>query len=74
MSKVWIWVVFAAIVASCAGTADGYTVDAKVEGELENGTKVFLKTTDSLNQLVDIDTTTVENGVFAFEGVQEQPK
>ena len=50
MNKVWIWGVFAALVASCAGKADGYSVDAKVEGELDNGTKVFLKTTDSLNQ------------------------
>ncbi|MEM6894758.1 MAG: TlpA disulfide reductase family protein [Bacteroidota bacterium] len=74
MNKVWIWGVLAALVASCAGKADGYSVDAKVEGELDNGTKVFLKTTDSLNQLVDVDTTTVENGVFSFEGVQEQPK
>lgn len=59
---------------SCNSTPEGYTVNGTVTGELDNGTEIFLKTTDSLNQLVDIDTTTVENGVFAFSGFQQEPK
>lgn len=60
--------------ASCNSKPKGYTVTATVAGELENGTKVYLKTTDSLNQLIDIDTSAVENGTFSFEGIQAEPK
>ena len=60
--------------ASCNSASDGYTLNGTVEGEPENGTKIFLKTTDSINQLVDIDTTTIENGVFNFKGIQAEPK
>ncbi len=62
------------ILASCSSKPEGFVINAKISGELENGTKVFLKTTDSLNQLVDVDTTTVENGLFTFNGNQQQPK
>ncbi|MBS9463416.1 AhpC/TSA family protein [Flagellimonas sp. 389] len=61
------------VLASCNSKPEGYTLKATVTGELENGTQVYLKTTDSLNQLVDIDTTTVENGAFTFTGSQEKP-
>lgn len=60
--------------SSCNTTPKGFTINAKVTGELENGTEIFLKTTDSLNQLVDVDTTTIENGVFTFTGLQKEPK
>ncbi|MEM9362173.1 MAG: TlpA disulfide reductase family protein [Bacteroidota bacterium] len=63
-----------AFLAACNSKPEGFVINAKVSGDLENGTKVFLKTTDSLNQLQDIDTTTVENGVFNFTGTQENPK
>ncbi|MEO0902325.1 MAG: TlpA disulfide reductase family protein [Bacteroidota bacterium] len=63
-----------AFLASCSSKPEGFVINAKVSGDLENGTKVFLKTTDSLNQLQDIDTTTVENGIFSFTGAQENPK
>ncbi len=59
--------------ASCNSTPEGFTVNATVTGDLENGTKIYLKTTDSLNQLVDVDTTMVENGTFSFNGSQEKP-
>ncbi|MEM9075990.1 MAG: TlpA disulfide reductase family protein [Bacteroidota bacterium] len=67
-------VLIIAFLAACNSKPEGFVINAKVSGELENGTKVYLKTTDSLNQLQDIDTTTVENGVFSFAGTQEMPK
>ncbi|PWL38811.1 thioredoxin [Flagellimonas aquimarina] len=60
--------------ASCNSKPEGFVLNAKVTGELDNGTNVYLKTTDSLNQLIDIDTTIVENGTFSFEGIQEKPQ
>lgn len=62
-------------VVSCETSPEGYVVNGALRGELENGTKVFLKTTDSLSRgLVDVDTTTVENGVFQFTGAHTVPK
>ncbi|MEZ4810847.1 MAG: TlpA disulfide reductase family protein [Allomuricauda sp.] len=74
MRRVFAIVSILLFLASCNLKPKGYTVNATVTGELENGTKVYLKTTDSLNQLVDIDTSAVENGAFSFEGVQAEPK
>ena len=59
---------------SCSSDPKGYVISGTITGEPENGTMVFLKTTDSINQLVDIDTATVENGLFSFSGNQEEPK
>ncbi|MBW8198277.1 TlpA disulfide reductase family protein [Flagellimonas abyssi] len=60
--------------SSCNSDPKGYTLSGTITGEPENGTKIFLKTTDSINQLIDIDTTTVENGLFSFSGNQSGPK
>lgn len=60
--------------SSCGSKSEGYVIRAKVHGNLNEGTKVFLKTTDSLNRLVDIDTAIVENGTFSFSGIQTEPK
>ncbi len=59
---------------SCNSKPEGFTINAKVTGELDNGTNVYLKTTDSLNQLIDIDTTTVQDGTFSFAGAQSSPQ
>lgn len=64
-----------ALVASCNSTPEGYTISGELRGDLEEETKVFLKTTDSLARgLVDIDTTTIQNGIFTFTGISEAPK
>ncbi|MCK0159659.1 TlpA disulfide reductase family protein [Allomuricauda sp. F6463D] len=59
---------------ACNSDPKGYTLNGTISGEPENGTKIFLKTTDSLNQLIDIDTAAVENGLFSFNGNQIEPK
>ncbi len=74
MKKVFAIVLGVVFLASCNSKSEGYTLNGTVEGELDNGTMVYLKTTDTINKLVDIDTTTVENGTFSFKGVQAEPK
>ena len=60
---------------ACSTTPEGYTIEGQLRGEVENGTKVFLKTTDSLRQkLIEVDTTVVENGSFSFTGNTDSPK
>ncbi|WP_222984251.1 TlpA disulfide reductase family protein [Flagellimonas meishanensis] len=74
MKRILIPIMGILVLGSCGSKPDGYTLNAKVVGDLENGTKVYLKTTDSLNQLVDIDSSAIENGTFAFQGMQTEPK
>lgn len=74
MKKILAFTIGVLLLASCNSKPEGFTLNASVTGELDNGTQVYLKTTDSLNQLIDIDTTTVENGVFSFKGTQAEPK
>lgn len=63
------------LVASCGTTPEGYVVNGELRGDLENGTQVFLKTTDSVSRgLVEVDTTTIENGAFTFTGKNAIPK
>ncbi len=63
-----------AFLVACNSNPEGFTLNATVTGELDNGTRVFLKTADTLNKLVDVDTTTVENGSFTFSGIQNEPQ
>ena len=74
MRKVFAIALGALLVASCSQNPKGYTLSGTIKGDPENGTQIFLRTTDSLNQLVGVDTTTVENGTFLFSGEQSEPK
>ncbi|BDW94153.1 MULTISPECIES: TlpA disulfide reductase family protein [Flagellimonas] len=74
MKKLFVLSLVAVFIASCKSDPKGYTLSGTITGETENGTQIFLKTTDSLNQLVDIDTVKVENGLFSFSGNQVEPK
>ncbi|MEL6917906.1 MAG: TlpA disulfide reductase family protein [Bacteroidota bacterium] len=60
--------------AACNSTPDGFKIEGTITGELENGTNIFLKRTNDKNQPVDVDTTTVENGVFSFTGEGAVPE
>ncbi len=74
MKKLYALTASILFLASCSSEPKGFTVSGSISGEPENGTTLYLKTTDSLNQLIDVDTTTVENGLFAFSGNQAEPK
>lgn len=59
---------------ACNSKPEGYTVTATVTGNLDKDTQVYLKTLDTRNQWVTVDTTLVENGVFRFTGTQTEPQ
>lgn len=59
--------------AACNKNPEGFTINGTVEGEVANGTKIFLRTTDAQNQLVEVDTTTIENGKYTFTGPAKLP-
>lgn len=74
LKKIGAFLLLAGVV-SCGTTPEGYVVNGELKGEIENGTQVFLKTTDSVSRgLVDVDTTTIENGIFQFSGKHPVPK
>ncbi|WP_420322660.1 DUF4369 domain-containing protein [Flagellimonas sp.] len=74
MKKIFGFALVMALLASCGSGSDGYSLNGTISGELAEGTQVFLKTTDSLNKLIEIDTATVQNGNFSFAGTQNEPK
>ncbi|SDF02280.1 TlpA disulfide reductase family protein [Cellulophaga baltica] len=71
MRKVILGLFATALLVSCNSNPDGFSIEATVNGEIENGTKVFLKKINEVNQPVDVDTTTVENGKFVFKGTAD---
>ncbi|MGB5822235.1 MAG: TlpA disulfide reductase family protein [Saonia sp.] len=70
---VWVFCITLLLVA-CNDNPNGFTIEGTITGELENGTKIFLKKTNEMNQPVDVDTTTVENGTFIFTGDAGSPE
>ncbi len=61
-------------IVACEDTSNTYTLSGTMEGEMAEGTKVFLKKTDEKNQPVDVDTTSIQGGTFAFKGTSTEPE
>jgi len=59
---------------ACNSTPEGFSLEATINGDLENGTKIFLKKSEAGKPPVDIDTTTIEGGKFLFTGEQDSPE
>jgi peroxiredoxin len=60
----------ALLMVACGGkgTADSYTIDVNLRGEVADSTLVYLKKVNEQNQPVDVDTVKVIGGHFYFEG------
>ncbi|SIS70430.1 Peroxiredoxin [Zobellia uliginosa] len=74
MKKVVLSVCILVGLFACNQKPEGYSFTGNLRGEVENGTKVFLKAMGDNGQPVDIDTTTVENGKFVFTGQADTPE
>ena len=54
---------------SCSGeTKSGYEITGSLEGDVAEGTQVFLRKSDENMRPVPGDTTSVTNGTFQFTG------
>ena len=60
--------------AACNQGTEGFSLSGTLSGEVEDGTEVFLKKADENNQLVDVDTTSIESGSFTFTGNSTSPE
>src|SRR5690606_34070354 len=74
MKKVLLSLGIVAMLISCNNSSKDFTLNGSITGDLENGTKIFLKKVDEQNQPVDIDTTAIENGKFTFTGQAGEPE
>lgn len=73
MKKFLAVIVIATTIIACGTGSDGYVLNGEITGELADSSKVYLKTTDSTNRLVDVDTAIAVSGKFKFTGTQEAP-
>lgn len=71
MKKFTYVIATAALLAACSGN-QGYTVKGSVEGA-EDGTMVYLQQQEG-REFVKLDSATVQNGQFTFEGRQDTAK
>ena len=74
MKKILLVLSLVIAVVACNQKPEGYVIDGEIRGELENGTKVYLKKIGDDNKPVDVDTTAVTDGKFAFEGIAGVPE
>ena len=59
---------------ACETKQDGYKITAAIEGEVPDGTLIYLRKTDEKNQPIDVDTTEIQAGRFSFSGIQDSPE
>jgi len=69
-----LFVICLLTLASCNQEPDGFTIEGTLRGEVEEGTNVFLKKIGDNNQPVEVDTTTIANGIFQFKGISATPE
>ncbi|MCJ7467103.1 MAG: AhpC/TSA family protein [Maribacter sp.] len=68
MKKIVLALGIVTALLACSQKPSGYAINGAISGEVENGTKVFLRKVGENNLPVDVDTTTLENGKFLFTG------
>lgn len=68
-----IFLVLISLVA-CNSAPEGFKLEGTLKGEVENGSEVYLRKTDDNNNLIEVDTTLIENGAFNFKGTTESPE
>lgn len=68
MKKVLAVIALGAVFFACSTSTDGFTINGEISGAMADSTKIFLKTTDSTNRLIDLDTTNIIDGKFKFTG------
>lgn len=74
MKKVLGFIVLGLIIIACNSVPEnGFSLTGELTGEVADSTEVYLRTTDSLRQFIEVDTVLVQNGSFEFSGLIEKP-
>ena len=71
MKKILIASLIGIVMAACNSKPEGFEINGTIEGTIANGTSVYLRKTNDMNKIVDVDTTSFYDGKFKFAGKQE---
>ena len=74
MKKILALCLLAASIIACETKPEGFEISGSISGEVPDGTLIFLRKTNEINQPIDVDTTEILNGAFSFSGVQDSPE
>lgn len=74
MKKIILSLSILMVLAACNQNPEGFTIEGTLTGEIENGTKVFLRKQGENRQPIDVDTTEVQDGKFVFTGKADSPE
>ena len=74
----WNWkgigIVLLILGFACESQPEGFVINGSIEGEIAEGTKVYLKGMNQQSRLSDRDTAEVAQGSFLFEGRSDTPE
>jgi peroxiredoxin len=68
MKKLLFTFLTAGLLFSCSSENKGYVIEGTVTGEEVEGTKVYLRKANALNQMILVDTVNISSGTFSFRG------
>lgn len=74
MKRIILSLLVLTTLVACNQNPDGFTIEGTLTGEVENGTKVFLRKQGENRQPIDVDTTEVQEGKFVFTGNASSPE
>ena len=74
MKKIILSLSILVALVACNQTPDGYVIEGTLSGDLEDGTRIFLRKQGDNNQPIDVDTTEVKDGTFVFTGQAGAPE
>ena len=60
------------LMVNCSPVPEGYQINGTSTGEMEDGAQVFLRKTNDVGRFINVDTTSVINGMYTFSGDQEE--
>lgn len=61
----------AILLASCAQKPEGFEINGTLTGDIEDGTRAFLRKRDDVGRFVNVDTTEIADSKYSFSGQQE---
>jgi len=74
MRSTLIIIIALILFVSCNSKPEGYAIKGTLTGEVADGVEVYLKKNANNNQLIEVDTAKIENGMFLFDGIQDMPE
>ena len=72
MKNILFALVLVSLMVNCSPEPKGYEVNGAITGEMEDGAQAFLRKSNDVGRFINIDTTSVVNGMYTFSGQQDE--